>query len=663
MSGKPLMKVCTRLILCVLGSVSLTASSPQIWFGPLDDITRRVNVFFGIIPPDAGGATDYMRLFEPGAPWPQAASRVSVFEMTISPITGIQFGSLTDAQLRQIFSFLNQRGIALAVDFGPLIAPGHCGQSLEGFNGTSAQLLVDKIRSNGGVLRYIALDEPLYFGHIYNGPGACRWSIQEVAANAQPSLNIIRAAFPDVLIGSVEPVPAFGAPDWLATYAAWMDAFQAAAGRPLAFFHADTGFASSWLTDVAALRAETSRRSIPFGVIYDGLQPDATNAAWLTHADQMAAANELENGLPDHAIFQSWHAYPTVNLPESAPFTFTSLINRYLRPRSSLSLNVSLQAASGRLVDSVGGAIGGAPVTLSADPIAGAGFVATYTLSGVVPSSITSGGIQICVNMCDSLGSNQMSVYGFRYADAVHQVTRDFTTGLGGWGANPTGTAALSTGADSDGSFLRILASPSQYTYVNSVPFPVTPGSPYSLTIRARIAPGSTGSGHFALMFNRDREVSRDTLAFSPASLTIGTIATAPDGAFSFPLNTLDLAAAGAVRLRASFAGTDAIWPASATSGGGGGGPAPAAPASLTHSVRGNIVTLNWSSSTNASLALNYTVLARLVPTGPVVAALPVGNATTLTVAAPGGVYYVTVRAESASGTSPESPQVTILVP
>ena len=128
------MSTLTRTMLGVLLASSLHGAAPQIWFAPLDNIARREAVSRGNIPVSDGGPTDFMDLFATGAPWTQAASHVSVFKMYADGILEAPQG-----QVQQMFSFLKEHNIALAVEFGPLIPSSACGVGVEGFAGAQAQ--------------------------------------------------------------------------------------------------------------------------------------------------------------------------------------------------------------------------------------------------------------------------------------------------------------------------------------------------------------------------------------------------------------------------------------------------------------------------------------------------------------------------------------------
>ena len=91
---------------------------------------------------------------------------------------------------------------------------------------------------------------------------------------------------------------------------------------------------------------------------------------------------------------------------------------------------------------------------------------------------------------------------------------------------------------------------------------------------------------------------------------------------------------------------------------------APGPPGAPAISGAGNSVTITWTPPVSGGAPTAYTVIARLVPGGPVVAALAVGNVLTTTVpAAPNGTFHVTVQAANGFGPGPESPGVTFNVP
>ena len=85
----------------------------------------------------------------------------------------------------------------------------------------------------------------------------------------------------------------------------------------------------------------------------------------------------------------------------------------------------------------------------------------------------------------------------------------------------------------------------------------------------------------------------------------------------------------------------------------------PTAPGPLTHTTAGSAVSLRWGASPTAAM---YWLDAGSVPGASDVGSFPLSIATSVTVGAPLGVYYVRVRAASACGVSPPSNEVVITV-
>lgn len=288
-----------------------------VWFAPLDPLFRPQLGY--------GGAPDYMALFQPNAPWAHAASRVQVFK--IYPQWAEQ---ATDAQLRAQLADLKHRNIALAVEYGALTAPATCGQGVEGFGGEKLTAVARRIESLGGTLAYVAMDEPFFWSTIYAGPGACRWTPDEAAANAAVNIRALRTAFPEVRIGDVEPA-GFTDLRYVAQYRACLEAFKRDLGFAPAFFHVDEQWnPRTFPADLVAVKAMTADEGVPFGLIVDGFGNDRSDAAWISTAAAHLTAAEAAIGVPDELVFQSWHPYPRTLLPETDPDAFTALIDRFV---------------------------------------------------------------------------------------------------------------------------------------------------------------------------------------------------------------------------------------------------------------------------------------------------------------------------------------------
>jgi len=204
-----------------------TPGTPKIWFG------------MGAISSDAGHHSWETLYYQRDPQWPPALTRVTVMGLLTQALVKIP-----DADLARVVAELKRRHIALGVEMlaqaytlPGMTAPAGCGGGVEGYyppEQTAA--LAARIRRAGGQLDYIAMDEPLWFGHYYTGPHACRSSIEDVAARVAANLREYQKLFPNVVIGDIEPFPSItDEPQWSADYQHWREAFRRAVGEPVAF--------------------------------------------------------------------------------------------------------------------------------------------------------------------------------------------------------------------------------------------------------------------------------------------------------------------------------------------------------------------------------------------------------------------------------------------
>jgi hypothetical protein len=279
------------------------------------------------------GAEDFMSLFSPDAPWQGAARHIRVFKLYGEWVVG----SATDAQLKQVVSDLQRRGIALAIEGGPLEAAG-CGTGVEGFARAQWARIASRIAAAGGTIDYIDMDEPYYFGHFFGGSQACRWSSEIIARQLASFINEIHQQFPNALIGDAEPLAAPADAD---AYMKWMQLFTDVTGLRLAHLHIDVDWRRRmWPQEVKSIEDYGRSLGIPVGIIYTGNSADHSDRIWLSNSGERVKRYELGvNGRPEHVLFQSWHDKPDHLLPETAEFTFTHFIDAYFADKSRLGYN------------------------------------------------------------------------------------------------------------------------------------------------------------------------------------------------------------------------------------------------------------------------------------------------------------------------------------
>ena len=298
---------------------------PLYWFAPLPPLSV-----------DAGrpfiGSEDFMDLFKEDAPWQKVAGQIQVFKLYGEWVAY----KATDEELKIVIKNLKERGLALAVEAGPLNATPECGHGIEGFAGIEEGInIANRIRNAGGTIHLIGLDEPYFFAHFYNGENACHWTAGKIASQVDVYINEIRKIFPEVIVGDTEPLA--GQADAQA-YQDWLETFRDVNGYDLAFIHMDIDWSRpTWSDEVKAIEEYGSEIGVPIGIIYTGNAFDKADEDWLGAAGERVKKHELvNNGKPKHVLFQSWNDKPDRTLPESNPLTFTGFINVYFRDKNSL---------------------------------------------------------------------------------------------------------------------------------------------------------------------------------------------------------------------------------------------------------------------------------------------------------------------------------------
>ena len=315
------------LLACILvsgvcsASLGAAASAENIWLAAQAPY------------PPAGdpGRPDFMDLFNARAPWPETSRVVKVVQLPTQFMAWVP-----DGQLRIIIDDLNRRGISLGIE--SLAQNGdnepRCGQRVEGYgHPKEVAAIAAKIQRVGGTLAYLAMDEPLTFGHFFNGPTACHSSVADVAERVAEVLGEYRRVFPNVIIGDIEPGGAFRSPEWNADYRQWVIDFREKVGTPLSFLRLDIdwndGDPRQAVDEGIALARDNG---LKLQIIYNGRDTDKSDQAWIESAKANIKLVESRlGGAADTVVFQSWAPHPTYLLPETSPTTLTGLLAWYLR--------------------------------------------------------------------------------------------------------------------------------------------------------------------------------------------------------------------------------------------------------------------------------------------------------------------------------------------
>ena len=531
------------------------SARPLIWFTPHPE-TR--------LPDFMKGSSDYFELFAEGSPWSTAADRVHVFKVYDN--LGVARES-TDDEIRTVLSALGDRNIAFALELGPLPHPlgggsnTECGDGVEGFAAPFTLDIVERITSLGGQVDFVAFDEPFAHATLYDGPNACGWSSERVGTEIVEFVRALRELQPHVIVGDIEPAwngPLVGA----AEIGSWLDAYAAAAGEPLGFFHLDVDWTrDNWQTVAREVEDAVRARDVPFGIIYNGGEGASSDAEWLQRSAERAYEFEQRlGGNPDHVIFQSWHFYPTRVLPDSDPAAFTGLVNRYFGERTVIELVGPQQA----LLKTVAGApVAGATVTLRSLALDGA--PQTLVLDGSVPPGAQRAVVVVRVNSEEAgPGRADLDIHEVSYSEDGGQTNAvrnpRFRRGLDGWVPFGEGNATVVASDQGAGRMLQLTASPRESLHVDSFEFDITPGGSFLFEVSAAVPVESADSAYIALIFLAGTEIERHILALAPQPFDVGQLVSDAAGAIAFDTTALG---PGRHRLAIDYDGDMQRWPAS----------------------------------------------------------------------------------------------------
>jgi hypothetical protein len=291
------------------------APSITIWLGGEDPVVQQQK--------HKSDPADYMDMFKPDASWSTAASGLTAFKIST------QFAlHATDEQLRSVIDDLHRRNIGLAIELGLLVGTDRCGKGVEGYGSPAGvEAVAKRVKSHGGQIDYIAMDEPVWYGHIFTSGSAgrvgCQSSLSDLAEQVAQKSAILLQYFPNIQIGDIEPINS-RSPQSIDDLTKFVDLLKQKTGMKLAFVHADIAWKTNFQPLLEQLANRLHARGIRFGVICDGDADVGGDRAWVNQALQRCkaiAANPKTR--PDTFIVQSWEPLPKKMLPETDPGALT----------------------------------------------------------------------------------------------------------------------------------------------------------------------------------------------------------------------------------------------------------------------------------------------------------------------------------------------------
>jgi hypothetical protein len=158
-----LLVTCAAILSLAFSGEVLSAGTavPKIWFS-LGGQGK---------PPESNKSWDIL-FYQPDAPWPEFMNHVQ----TVGMLTQV-LERISDANLAKIVARLKEKHVALGVEMlaqaytlPGVDAPARCGGGVEGYAAPAeTAAIAAKLKRAGATLQYIAMDEPLWFGHYYRG--------------------------------------------------------------------------------------------------------------------------------------------------------------------------------------------------------------------------------------------------------------------------------------------------------------------------------------------------------------------------------------------------------------------------------------------------------------------------------------------------------------
>ena len=531
------------------------ADAPFVIFAPAPPLPEAIADY-----PLPDGAEDYWDLFEPDAPWADAAEHIDAFAMHAWMLRY----SSTDEELRRMFAWLDEHDILFGLEVEPLTWPGPdvCDHT-ESFEGPYDLEEARRIRALGGRIDFLSLDEPYSHAHAFEGAGACRYSVEQVVDETWDFVRKVRGLHPGVQVGTIEPIvsdPVLTNRD----FETWLDTWEERTGEPFAFLDIDVDWRQEdWPERVLGAEAVADARGVPFGMLYLGSEFARENDDWLQQLAQHAATFEQEHGgTPDLVGLYSWHHQPDRLLPDDDLDAFSGRINQYFGARTQLEeIVVGPKAARGRLTTTDGQPLSGQPLEVTAEPLDGARL--RHKLSGTVPRSARRALVAVRANI---EGGNPSPV-DVRISDIVYREAgagrnqapnARFAKGLDQWG--PYGTGDVTVVGGKDGRAMHLKAKPRQHILVDGESFKVTPGADFEFAATIDVAGKSLDSGYLSIIFLGQAEVARENLWFTTRPIELPTVTTDDDGRYRIPTRKL---ASGRYDLGVTYPGDLEHWVAS----------------------------------------------------------------------------------------------------
>ncbi len=290
---------------------------PEIWVAPLDAEANGRHY----------GLTDFNAIFDENWARDPARRAINVFKFYPSYLQGTPDGRLT-----AVLQALKSQNVRVALEASMLTPQDMCAGHFAGDAGEATAHILERVKRLGGRVDYLAMNEPLLHGFRARDL-MCSGSVAEaVARNVAATASAAAKVFPDIKIGDIEAIGGDARmKPFLDLFPAWIDAYRQYAGRQLAFFDIDVDTARGpWKEAATSIAGMARKKNVPFGLIYNGVDRDASGEAWVAHGRDHFEEFESDGATPDIAVFQSWAEFPHKFYPASDASSFENFLGSYL---------------------------------------------------------------------------------------------------------------------------------------------------------------------------------------------------------------------------------------------------------------------------------------------------------------------------------------------
>jgi hypothetical protein len=268
-----------------------TESNPSVWFAPDSD------------------TPDLVDLFNSPSLWETSRAHINVFKFSplqVSTSSSPKLNNYFDLVKADAFRKLKAWKLSVAIE-APAIKEWDCSGN------TPVRVTLEyvrNVRSAGGAVQFIAMDEPLVSGFR-----SCQLSFDEIATRTSTYVKAILSdpglstADRNMKFGDIEPYPFFS----IDQLQQWINALQLS-GLNLSFFHLDVDVNDVELhprldlaTDLRLLKTYLQSKNIPFGVIFwSGRNPESSDQAYYDHVIDYVRRVHRAIDTAEELVFQSW---------------------------------------------------------------------------------------------------------------------------------------------------------------------------------------------------------------------------------------------------------------------------------------------------------------------------------------------------------------------